>query len=306
MHLYVGAKPGFIDIEDKTLHIDIGSLEKILKIESKRKKIKVVVPVHFMGTVMDIAAVRRICSKYGIKVVEDAAHALGAKYRCGNKWFKVGSCQHSDITIFSFHPIKHITTGEGGAILTNSRQLYERALSLRHHGIKRKGLVASRLLQRAKNNLWFYDIPEIGFNFRITDFQCALGISQLTKLDRVVRIRRNIVRKYNEVFSKIQQVKVPYELENTYASYHIYVIRVPADKRDLLYKYLRDRHIYTQINYIPIHLFSYYQSVLGYKDGDFPVAENYFKECLTLPLYPDLSDLDLQRIIKAVKSFLNK
>ena len=259
-----------------------------------------------MGTVADIVVIRRICNKYGIKVVEDAAHALGAKYRHRNKWYKVGSCQHSDITILSFHPIKQITTGEGGAILTNNKQLYERALAFRHHGIKRKGPVASRLLQKARNNLWFYDIPEVGFNFRITDFQCALGVSQLTKIDKMVRARRKLVRVYNKAFSQMQQVKVPCEVKDTYSSHHIYVIRVPYEKRDELYIYLRDNHIHSQVNYIPTHLFSYYQSTLGYKDGDFPVAENYFKECLTLPLYPDLSNSDQQRVIKTVKRFFGK
>jgi len=304
--LYVGAKPEFIDIDDRAYHLDINRLESFLKVPSNRHGIKVVVPVHFMGTVIDIIKIKEICDKYGIKIVEDAAHALGAKYKFRNKWVKVGSCKHSDITIFSFHPIKHITTGEGGAILTNSKRIYESLLRLRHHGIIKGLRPTSPLLRKFSENYWFYDIPHFGFNYRITDFQCSLGISQLKKLDSLVQVRRNLVQVYNRSLSEIDQIKVPYERDGTYASYHLYVIRVPANKRNDLYNYLRENHIYTQVSYIPIHLLTYYQENFGYKDGDFPIAEKYFRECLSLPLYPDLSKTDHCRIISKVKRFFQK
>lgn len=303
--LYVNARPLFIDIDDKTYHLDIDKLKNFLKVPSQRRRVKAIIPIHFMGTVADIIEIKRICDRYGIKIVEDAAHALGAKYRVKgqgsrgkderDRWIKIGSCRNSDITIFSFHPIKHITTGEGGAILTNDRKIYNLALNFRHHGIV-----------RPKNSFWSYDIPSIGFNYRITDFQCALGLSQLKKLDRMVKIRRDLVETYNNRLSEIGGIRLPYEREGTYASYHLYVIRVPEDKRDRLYRYLKKHCIYTQVNYIPVHLFSYYRNVFRYKWGDFPITERYFKECLSLPLYVGLSKLDQSKVIKDIKEFLTR
>ena len=223
--VYVGARPGFIDIDSKTYHLDVGKLKEFLKTPSKRKRVKAVIVVHFMGTLSDIESIKNICDKYGIKVVEDAAHALGAKYRLKNKpsWVKVGSCKNSDLTIFSFHPIKHITTGEGGALLTNNKAIYEKALRLRHHGI----------IKGSSQPGWFYDIRELGFNYRITDFQCALGISQLKKLDKLVSRRRRLAETYKQHFLKIKEIKLPYERPDSYASYHLYVIRVGPKKQTL-------------------------------------------------------------------------
>lgn len=293
--VYVGAIPRFVDIDDVTYHLDIIKLKELLKVPSQRRRVKVVVPVHFMGMVIDIAGIRKICDKYGIKIVEDAAHALGSEYKVGREWFKVGSSRHSDITIFSFHPIKHITTGEGGAILTNNKKIYEWALRLRHHGIYRP----------SDQPKWFYDIPQIGFNYRITDFQCALGISQMKKLDKMVKVRRELVGSYNDAFSPIEEIRLPYEATCTKASYHLYVIRVPARKRNGLYDYLRSKNIFTQLNYVPVHLLSYYMDRFGYRRGDFPVAEKYFDECLSLPLYAGLSKQDQKKVIGETIRFLS-
>jgi dTDP-4-amino-4,6-dideoxygalactose transaminase len=291
--LYVGAIPKFVDINDTAYHLDVEKLKDFLKKPSERRRVKAVIPVHFMGTVSDVRAIKNICDKYRIKIVEDAAHALGAECKCGNKWLKVGHSGHSDITIFSFHPIKHITTGEGGAVLTNNKDIYERALRLRHHGIFRSDNWPR----------WRYDISEIGFNYRITDFQCALGISQMKRLNKMVDKRRRLVRRYNHAFSGISEIRLPQERKGTRASYHLYVIRVPADKRNLLYDHLRGKGILTQVNYIPVHLLSFYKKAFGYKEGDFPVAERYYKECLSLPLYPGLSERDQARVINEVRRF---
>ena len=277
--LYVGAKPSFIDIDDSTYHMDAERLEAYLKRPSNRKKIKAVIPVHLMGTVADIVRIKKICAGYGISVVEDAAHALGAEYKVRERWLKVGGCSHSDITIFSFHPIKHITTGEGGALLTNDRNIYRAALNARHHGIV-----------KAKKASWEYDIPSIGFNYRITDFQSALGTSQLKKLDKMVETRRDIVSTYNKYLSKIKGLRTPQEREGTRASYHLYVIRVP-------------QAIYTQVNYIPVHLLSYYRNNFGHGWGDYPRAEQYYRECLSLPLYVDLTRTDQMKVIRQVERF---
>jgi UDP-4-amino-4,6-dideoxy-N-acetyl-beta-L-altrosamine transaminase len=291
--IYVKARPLFIDIDDQTYHLDTGKLRDFLRIPSCRKQVKVIIPVHFMGTVADIAEIKNICDKYGIKVVEDAAHALGAKYKFKGSWVSVGSCIHSDAAIFSFHPIKHITTGEGGAVLTNSKKIYEKALRLRQHGIIKK---RSRIQ-------WSYDISEIGFNYRLTDFQCALGISQLKKINKIVSRRRELVSCYNEHFSKMKEIKLPYEKPGTFASYHLYVIRDRENKRNDLYNYLRRNGILSQVNYIPIHLLSYYKKNFGYRNGDFLVAEKYFKECLSLPLYFGLTDSQQKEVINRVKEF---
>ena len=293
--LYVGANPRFVDIDNNTYHLDVERLKDFLEVPSQAKRVKAVIPVHLMGTVSDVKAIRSICSKHGIRIVEDAAHALGAEYKNGNKWTKVGACVHSDIAIFSFHPIKHITTGEGGALLTNDKKIYETIRRLRHHGIVRSS---------NPRTAWLYDIPQVGFNFRITDFQCALGISQLKRLDAMVKKRRDMVRRYNQAFSNYPQLRLPYERKNTKASYHLYVIRIANKKRDRLYDYLRQENIFTQVNYIPVHLFSSYRR-LGFRRGNFPVAENYYNECLSLPLYEDLTLEQQNRVINRVKGFLN-
>lgn len=307
--LYVRGIPRFVDIDDKTYHMSIEKLKDFLKVPSQRRRIKAVIPVHLMGTIMDVIEVKKLSDRYGIKVIEDAAHALGARYSLNQSSInaiKIGNCYHSDIAILSFHAIKHITTGEGGAVLTNSKEIYEKIIRLRHHGIVKniRGINDRHLLSYSRQ-LWFYDIPQIGFNYRITDFQCALGISQLKKLDSAVIIRRKLVDAYRRGLSGIEEIRLPYERRNTYASYHLFVIRVPASKRDRLYNYLRNNDIYTQINYIPVHLFSYYRKKLGYKWGDFPVAERYFQECLSLPLFVGLSKSAQAKVINLTKKFFS-
>ncbi len=293
--VYVGARPDFVDIDDMTYHMDIEKLDSLLKSRTKRKNIKAIIPVHFMGTVSDIIRINDICAKYGISIIEDAAHALGAEYSLGQQNLRVGNSRHSDITIFSFHPIKHITTGEGGAILTNDKKIRDAARTLRHHGIVKR----NRLF-------WHYDIPRIGFNYRITDFQCALGISQLNKLDKMVRMRRELVRRYNEGLCNIEGVRLPYEREDSRASYHLYAIRVPKARRDKLYLYLKRKGISTQVNYIPVHQLSYYKKTFGYKQNDFPVAERYSKECLSLPLYTGFKRGDQDLVINSIKEFFKR
>ncbi|MFC1709966.1 UDP-4-amino-4,6-dideoxy-N-acetyl-beta-L-altrosamine transaminase [Candidatus Omnitrophota bacterium] len=293
--LYVGACPKFIDINDYTYHLDIEKVIDFLKIPSQRKRVKAVVLIHFMGTVFDIVGLKRVCDKYGISIVEDAAHALGARYLQGERSHQVGGCRHSDVTIFSFHPIKNITTGEGGALLTNDKRIYKRALLLRHHGI----------VKSKKWPLWYYDIPRLGFNYRITDIQCALGISQLQRLNAMIKKKRMQVQYYNTCFSGNNLVRVPCERPDTYAAYHLYVVRVPSRKRNSLYNFLRKSNIFTQINYIPVHLLSLYKDSYGYKKGDFPIAEKFFSECLSLPLHVGLTQKQQAKIIKKVNYFLN-
>ncbi len=304
--LYVGATPRFVDMDAQTYHLDIEKLREFLESPSRRKKIKAVVLVHFMGTVAGVAEINRICGRYGIAVVEDAAHALGAKYREGNRWHSVGCSAHSKATILSFHPIKHITTGEGGAILSNDQKLYERFLRLRHHGIVRNYSSPGSLLAQYSKEAWFYDIPEIGFNGRITDFQCALGAQQLKKLDAFVKRRRELVERYNRAFADLKQIQLPPERKESKGSYHLYPIRVPADQRGALYNFLKERKILAQVNYVPVHLLTAYQKAFGYHWGDFPAAEQYFTECLSLPMHAALKDQEHRYVVRAVRDFFSR
>ncbi len=301
--VYVGAHPKFVDIDKQTYHMDLDQLEKCLSQPAWVKKVKVIIPVHYMGTVVDMPRLRRICKKKDIKILEDAAHALGAAYTYKGKNFKVGSAAHSDAVMLSFHPIKQMTTGEGGAVLTNDKTLYENLLRLRHHGIVKGAGTASVALKPYAKEPWFYDIPEVGYNFRLTDMQSALGLSQLKRLDRFVNERRKLVKKYNEAFQALKQVILPCEREGSLGSYHLYPIRVPANRRSDLHIYLKRQGIATQVNYIPVHLLTAYQRLLGHRWGDFPVAEQFFQETLSLPLFVGLTHQQQNKIIKSVKAF---
>lgn len=304
--IYAGATPMFCDINGKTWHMDLDGLERMLSRPAERKRCKAVIPVHFMGTVMDIGRLQRICSRYGIRIIEDAAHALGARY-LARQGGRVGCCRDSDAAILSFHPIKHITTGEGGALLTNDKSVYERAVRMRHHGIvKNPATTTERRLKPYLSEPWFYDIPEVGYNYRITDFQCALGTSQLKRLDRAIAERRRLVQRYRESFSGLAQVTLPFEQKGTFASYHLFVIRVPAWKRNGLYQFLKANGVLAQVNYIPVHLLSSYRRRFGYRWGDFPESERYFQECLSLPLYPGLSMTQQERVIALIRRFFHE
>ena len=300
--LYAGARPDFIDIDDRAYHMDLNRLKDYLKSPTRRKNVKTIVPVHFMGTVMDMKQLDAICAPYGIRIVEDAAHALGASYVDDQHNLRIGSCQHSDAAIFSFHPIKHITTGEGGAVLTNNEKFYQSLLKLRHHGIVKNSKAVSRPLKPYCDEPWFYDIPQVGYNFRLSDIHSALGLSQLRKIDLFVERRREVVQRYSKAFAAIKEIHLPYERPGTRAAYHLFVIRVPPSKRNALYLFLKERNVTAQINYIPVHLFGMYQK-LGFRAGDFPVAEKYFQECLSLPLYPLLSDKEQRKVIDTVLEF---
>lgn len=294
--VYVGAHPKFIDINDSSYQMNVSQLEEYLAKPANRKNLRAIVLVHFMGAVANVKSVYKLCRQYKLKLVEDASHAIGAQYLSGQKLHRVGACRHSDFTTFSFHPIKHMTTGEGGAILTNNRSLYQRLLQLRHHGVSRP----------SGHPRWFYDIEDIGFNYRITDFQCALGLSQLKKLDRMVNRRRVLIRRYSKLLQKIDALRLPLADDFEHGAYHLYVIRVKNDQRNELYEYLRKHDVLTQVNYIPVHLLSYYQKKFGYRRGDFPAAEYYYDECLSLPLYYGLTNKQQDYVIEVINEFFSQ
>ncbi len=291
--LYVGAKVKFADIELDTANIDPKEIEK--KINSNTRGI---IAVHFAGQSCNMQKIYDIAKKHNLFVVEDAAQALGSE--CEET--KVGSCKFSDLTTFSFHPVKNITTGEGGAITTNNKELYEKLLMLRTHGITKD------LDKLNKNDgPWYYEQQDLGFNYRIPDFSCALGISQLKKLEKFAKRRREIVEFYKKEFARDERFEFLAERNFSKATFHLFPLlinfeKVKINKKDLFEK-LKEKDLYLQVHYIPVHLQPYYQK-MGFNAGDFPVAENYYKKTISLPLYMNLKNKDLKKIVKIVKELV--
>jgi UDP-4-amino-4,6-dideoxy-N-acetyl-beta-L-altrosamine transaminase len=289
--VYNGLMPKFSDIDSRTYLIDINRIE-----DSLTEKTKVIIPVHFAGQPVDMELLHSILKNRNVFIVEDAAHAIGSKYVDGSC---VGNCKYSDMTIFSFHPVKTITTGEGGAITTNSIDLYEKLLILRSHGITKS---EEKLTQNP--GPWYHEMQILGYNYRLTDIQAALGISQLRKLDEFVNRRREIVFKYNIAFKDVYWLTIPYEKQEVFSGFHLYVLQIDFEKigksRKQVMKQLSEIGIGTQVHYIPVHLQPYYKTHYGYKIGDFPVAEEYYSRALSLPLFPSLTDNQQDFIIEKV------
>jgi len=301
-----GATPEFIDISENDLNIDCLSLEK--RLENKDLPApKIVIPVDFAGIPANLPYIYELSKKHGFKVIEDAAHSIGSTYYFHDKWHNCGSCSHTDLAIFSFHPVKTITTGEGGAVLTNDDALANKLRVLSNHGIERD---KDNFIRKDFGN-WYYELQDVCFNFRITDMQCALGISQLKKLNTFKKKRQKIYKKYLKAFAGYEKkglLKMTRYDENiTDPCPHLFVIRL-AEKspvsRDELYKKLLKYDISAQVHYFPIHLQPYYMEKHGFKEGMFPVAEHYAKNCLSLPLYPLMNDEDVQAVIKAVSEIM--
>jgi len=291
--LYSGGKPVFADIQEDTVNIDPEEIKKKIT-----KKTKAVIPVHFAGHPCDIEEISRIARKHNLTVIEDAAHALGAKY----KKSKIGSCKYSDMTIFSFHPVKHITTGEGGAVLTNKKEIYQRLLILRNHGITKE----KRDFKNHNYSLmgpWHYEQHMLGFNYRITDFQSALGISQLKKLDSFLEKRKHAVCVYAKGLSGEQGIRVPIERSYVESSWHLYYVRFKnINKRKEIFKKLRKCGIGAQVHYMPVYLQPYYRENFGYAEGNCPRAEEYYKTTITLPLYSQITDSDIKYVVSILKA----
>ncbi len=280
MIFFCGAKPVFADIKEDTLNIDPKEIEKKIT-----KKTKAIVTVDFGGQPCDYEEILKIARKYKLLVIEDASHALGGEY--GGK--KVGGI--ADMTILSFHPVKHITTGEGGMILTDNKNFYEKLKVLRSHGI----------IKKPEKGGWYYEIENPSFNFRITDIQCALGISQLKKIDSFIKRRREIVVIYNKSFKNIKEIIIPIQKDPAKSSWHLYPIQIKGLDRKKVFEDLRKMGIGVQVHYMPLHLHPFYKKEFDYKLGDFPIAERYYKRAITLPLFPKMTDKDIERVIYATK-----
>ena len=302
--LYAGYTPEFLDIDPNTLNLDIELIEARVK---QNSEIKGILPVHFAGLPCDMEKFSKIALEHDLWVIEDAAHALGATYTNGDK---VGSCTYSDMTVLSFHPVKSITTGEGGMVTTNNYDLYKSLLRLRSHGINKlddqfQNQILSKTLNSA--NPWYYEMIELGFNYRMTEIQAVLGISQLKRLDKFMFKRNKKVKKYFEMLESINGVRIAQNSDLKNSANHILVVRIDFTKlkisRASLMNSLRLKGVGTQVHYIPIPLQPYYES-LGYSFSNIPEAIAYYQECLTLPLFPDLKVSELKKVVGEITKLL--
>jgi len=287
--LYCNAKPVFADIQPDTINIDPQEIQKKLT-----KKTKALIPVHFAGHPCDMHALHQIAKSNNLIIIEDAAHALGAEYKSS----KIGSCSYSDMAIFSFHPVKSIATGEGGAVMTNNKKLYDLLVKFRSHGITKQNFMYG-----CKGS-WYYEMQELGFNYRITDIQAALGKSQMRKLERFISGRRKIAAVYDKAFKGHACFDVPVEKKGIKSAYHIYPIQLKGTcigKRKEIFDRLRNRGLGVQVHYMPVYLHPYYRNNLEFTSGLCPAAEFYYSRAISLPLYPSLTSTQVHAVVRVVK-----
>lgn len=293
--LYCGAKVDFVDIDPQTSNLNPQALEQKLIIAEREGRLpKIVIPVHLCGRPCDMQAIHALSKRFGFKIIEDASHAIGSRYR--NE--PVGNCRYSDITVFSFHPVKIITTAEGGAALTNHAELASKMALLRSHGITRE----PEQMVDTPDGPWYYEQIALGFNYRMTDLHAALGVSQMARIDAFVAQRHQIAAKYDKLFVELP-VQVPAR-DQDYSALHLYVIRLKLNlisrTHHDVFVALREQGIGVNLHYIPVHTHPYYRE-MGFAMGDFPEAERYYREAISLPIYPGLTDEDVTKVVNAVK-----
>jgi UDP-4-amino-4,6-dideoxy-N-acetyl-beta-L-altrosamine transaminase len=295
--LYCGANVDFVDIDPRTYNMSVAALEaKLARAEREQRLPKVVMPVHLAGQSCDMAGIQALSRRYGFRIVEDASHAIGGKYR-GEY---VGNCRYSDITVFSFHPVKIVTTAEGGIALTNDAVLAGKLALLRSHGMTRE----PDQMTRESEGPWYYQQVELGFNYRLTDLQAALGISQLSRLNEYVTRRHAIARRYDTLLANLPVV-TPWQHPDTYSALHLYVIRLQLDRirrsRRAVFEHLREQGIGVNVHYIPVHMQPYHEA-RGFRTGDFPAAERYYAEAISLPMYPMLTSEQQNQVVAALQA----
>ncbi len=298
--IYCGAEVDFVDIDPATYNISLPELSrKLVEAASKGVLPKVVIPVHFAGQSCDMAGIQALAQEYGFRVLEDASHAIGGKYKSQ----PIGNCRYSDITVFSFHPVKVITCGEGGMALSNDSSLVEAMRCHRNHGLTSK---TAHMLPRPSDEIWRYQQVNLGYNYRMTDIQAALGVSQMKRLDEFVVKRHRIAEQYDTAFNR-QSVTVPWQHPDAWSSYHLYPIRVQKANCGKTQAQVSDALISANINvnlhYIPVYRQPYYEA-MGFKAGYCPQAERYFRETITLPMFPALSQVDQESVIGAVNNLV--
>jgi UDP-4-amino-4,6-dideoxy-N-acetyl-beta-L-altrosamine transaminase len=307
---YAGGAPELLDVDPSTALVSLASMEqRIVELEKKGKKPRVIIPVDFSGAVADLAAVRAIADRAGALVIEDAAHSLGATYDVDGRTYRAGCGVHAQMAILSFHPVKHVTTGEGGAITTNDESLHRELLELRTHGITRDPQKMKR-----SDGPWYYEQHSLGFNYRITDLQCALGVSQMRKLGGFVARRRELAEMYDRAFADMRELVTPLAVRpGTRSSYHLYVVQVRARagegreqiaaRRRELFLRLREASIAPQVHYIPVHRQPDFVAN-GFGRDDLSGAEDYYAGCISLPMFPAMADSDVGRVVDAVRDAL--
>lgn len=294
--LYCGAQVDFVDIDPRTYNLCPKALERKLEQAEREGKLpKIVVPVHLCGQSCDMQAIHALAQRYGFKIIEDASHAIGGKYQ-GEP---IGSCRYSDITVFSFHPVKIITTAEGGMALTNNADWAQRMDLLRSHGITRDPL----LMTKEMEGPWYYQQVELGYNYRMTDLQGALGTSQVTRLEQYVARRHELAQRYDDLLSDLP-VTTPWQHPDSYSGLHLYVIRLQLDKihksHREVFEALRAQEILVNLHYIPVHTQPYYEQ-MGFKAGQFPEAERYYREAISIPMYPTMTEAQQDQVVHALR-----
>ena len=294
--LYCGADVDFVDIDPRTYNLSTERLaEKLAQAEKSGRLPKVVIPVHLCGQPCDMAGIHALSQRYGFKIIEDASHAIGGKY----KGEPIGNCRYSDITVFSFHPVKIITTGEGGMALTNNENLAKRMQLLRSHGITRE----AGEMTHAPDGPWYYQQIELGFNYRMTDLQAALGLSQMQRLGEFVTRRHVIAKRYEQLLSALPVI-TPWQHPDGYSGLHLYVIRLKLAEigktHRQVFEALRAAGIGVNLHYIPVHRQPYYEG-LGFKAGYCPEAEQYYAEAISLPMYPNLTEAQQDKVIESLR-----
>lgn len=297
--LYCGAKVDFVDIDSATYNMCPKKLEqKLVTAKATGTLPKVVVPVHLCGQPCDMESIAKLAKEYGFKVIEDASHAIGGQYHEQ----PIGNCKYSDITVFSFHPVKIVTTAEGGAALTNRKELADKMALLRSHGITRD----PEMMTEASHGGWYYQQVDLGFNYRMTELQAALGVTQMQRLDKFVAARHVLSKRYNQMLSELPLV-LPYQLENTYSGLHLFVIRLKLDEISLTHKQvfdvLRENGIGVNLHYIPVHTQPYYQA-MGFTKGDFPESERYYQEAISLPMFHGMTEEQQNTVVRVVTEIL--
>ena len=297
--LYCGAKVDFVDIDPKTYNLSVHALEeKLIKAKKKGCLPKVVIPVHFGGQSCDMKKIYSLSKKYGFRIIEDASHAIGGKYLER----PIGNCKYSDITIFSFHPVKIITTGEGGMAVTNNPELFERISLLRSHGVTR----SSDLMMKEPDGPWYYEQIDLGYNYRMTDIQAALGNSQIQRIGNYIKKRHEIAAIYDKALQELPVI-TPVQNKDCYSAFHLYVIQLKLTDKNIshnkVFRGLRNDGIGVNLHYMPIHMQPYYQK-MGFQQDDFPEAVKYYSRAISLPMYPLINDFQLQAVIESLKKWL--
>lgn len=295
--LYCGAQVDFVDIDAQSWNIDVEKLQEKLAIAAKSGKLpKILVVVHYAGLPADMQQIHDLSKEYGFAVIEDACHALGAFYQQE----PIGRCVFSDLTVFSFHPLKSITSGEGGMAVTNDAQLAAQMKMLASHGITRD----ESLMEKSPDGPWYYQQLYLGYNYRMSDIHAALGLSQLKRLDNFVKKRRDVTERYNKELSKLP-LQLPLSSNDRSSAHHLYPLRITTSadiQRKQLFIFLRENGIGVNVHYIPVHLQPFYRK-MGFREGDFPVAEQFYQSAVSIPCYPTLTEQDQQFVIESLKQF---